>query len=140
METLANNFQFGDGKAAFDEALSYFTAIGDSPNNAIDLLMSGVVKVMESVALFALDAVRGVIATLMDLIKLVVESFKQALLAEREIPVLSDIQVATYFVPALGPHPLRSERMRASRRMAAGAGVCCHPSRRIATQCSEDEV
>lgn len=91
MEDLANNFQFGDGKEAFNEALDFFTAIGDNPNDALNLLMSGVIKVMESVALFALDAAKGVIATLMDLIKEVVASFRDALFAEWEIPVLSQL-------------------------------------------------
>jgi hypothetical protein len=91
LENLADNFQFGDGKAAFEEAIGFFTAIGDNPNDVINLLLSGVVKVMESVALFALDAARGVIALLMDLIKEVVEAFKDLLLAEWEIPILSQL-------------------------------------------------
>lgn len=91
MEDLANNFQFGDGKQAFDEALNYFTAIGDNPNSALQLLMSGITKLMESVALFALDAARGVIALLMDLIKSVIEAFKSLLFAEWEIPVVSQL-------------------------------------------------
>ncbi len=91
MEDLANNFQFGDGKEAFEEALTFFTAIGDDPNNALNLLMSGVIKLMESVALFALDAAKGVIATLMDLVREVVESFRDVLFSEWEIPVLSQL-------------------------------------------------
>lgn len=91
LEDLANNFQFGDGKAAFDEAIGYFTAIGDNPNNALNLLMSGIVKVMESTALFALDAARAVIATILDLIREVIESFKSALFAGWEIPIISPL-------------------------------------------------
>lgn len=91
MTDLANNFQFGDGKAAFEEAIAYFTEIGDNSNNALNLLLSGIVKVMESVALFALDAAKGVIAILMDLIKEVVESLREALFAEWEIPIISQL-------------------------------------------------
>ncbi|MCA1299343.1 hypothetical protein [Stappia indica] len=91
LEDLANDFQYGEGKEAFNEAIEYFTAIGDDPNNALNLLMSGIVKVMESVALYALDAAKTVIATLMDLIKEVVESFRDLLFAEWEIPVLSQL-------------------------------------------------
>lgn len=91
LEDLADNFQFGDGKEAFDEAIEYFTAIGDNPNDVINLLMSGIIKTMESVTLFALDAARGVMATLMDLIKEVVEAFRGLLFTEWEIPVLSQL-------------------------------------------------
>ncbi|WP_349357976.1 hypothetical protein [Stappia sp.] len=91
LEDLADNFQFGDGKEAFDEAVGYFTAIGDNPNDALNLLVSGVVKTMESVALFALDAARGVIATIMDLIREVVEAFRDVLFAEWEIPIVSQL-------------------------------------------------
>lgn len=91
LEDLANNFQFGDGKQAFDEALGFFTAIGDNPNNAINLLLSGIIKTLEGVALFALDAARGVIATLMDLIKEVVAAFRELLFTEWEIPILSQL-------------------------------------------------
>ncbi|MBC01085.1 MAG: hypothetical protein CML67_16265 [Rhodobacteraceae bacterium] len=91
LEELADNFQFGDGKEAFNEAIEYFTAIGDNPNEVLNLLMSGIVKVMESVALFALDAAKGVIAVLMDLIKDVVEAFRDVLFAEWEIPVVSQL-------------------------------------------------
>jgi hypothetical protein len=91
LEDLADNFQFGDGKEAFNEAIEYFTAIGDNPNEVLNLLMSGIVKVMESVALFALDAAKGVIAVLMDLIKDVVEAFRDVLFAEWEIPIVSQL-------------------------------------------------
>ncbi|MBL6430350.1 MAG: hypothetical protein HPM95_00485 [Alphaproteobacteria bacterium] len=91
LEDLADNFQFGDGKEAFSEAIEYFTAIGDNPNEVLNLLMSGIVKVMESVALFALDAAKGVIAVLMDLIKDVVEAFRDVLFAEWEIPIVSQL-------------------------------------------------
>lgn len=88
---LSNNFQFGDGKAAFDEATAYFTSIGDNPNNAVNLLVSGIVKTLEGVALFALDAAKGVVGVMMDLIVEVVEAFKLVLFTEWEIPVLSQL-------------------------------------------------
>lgn len=90
-EDLANNFQFDDGKAAFEEATAYFTAIGDNPNNVINLLLSGVVKTLEGVALFAIDAAKGVVGVMLDLIVDVVEAFKSVLFAEWEIPILSPL-------------------------------------------------
>lgn len=91
MEQLTKNFQFDDGKQAFDEAFAYFDNIGQQPNRALQLLLSGVVKLMESVALFALDAAKGVVSTLFDLVKMVIQLFREALFAEWEIPVLSQL-------------------------------------------------
>lgn len=90
-EDLSNNFQFGDGKQAFDEAIAYFTEIGDNPNNVVNLLLSGIVKALEGVALFALDAAKGVVGVMMDLIVEVVESFKAVLFTEWEIPIVSQL-------------------------------------------------
>jgi hypothetical protein len=90
-QDLANNFQYGDGKQAFEEALGFFTAIGDDPNNVLNLLLSGVIKALEGIALFALDTAKGVVALMMDLIKEVVEAFKLVLFTEWEIPILSQL-------------------------------------------------
>jgi hypothetical protein len=91
LEELANNFQFGDGKTAFSEAVEYFTNIGSEPDRALQLLMSGVIKTLEATALFVLDFARGVIATLMDLVADLVRVFRDVLFSEWEIPILSQI-------------------------------------------------
>ena len=67
------------------------SAIGDNPNDALNLLMSGVVKTLEAAALFTLDAAKAVIATLMDLIREVIEAVRALIFAEWEIPVVSQL-------------------------------------------------
>ncbi|WP_157543808.1 hypothetical protein [Mucilaginibacter paludis] len=91
LQDLANNFEFGDGKAAFDEAINYFSNIKDNPDKALDLLLSGLVKVGESIALFALDFGKGVILTMLDIIVSVIDAFKNLMNEEWEIPIVSEI-------------------------------------------------
>lgn len=91
LQALANNFQFGDGKQAFDEAFGYFDAIGSQPSRVVDLLLSGLIKVLEGVALFALDAAKGVILTMFDLVVDLIEVFREGLFQDWEIPVLSQL-------------------------------------------------
>lgn len=91
LEQLAQNFEFGDGKQAFDEAMGYFTNVSGNKNNAGTLLISGFIKVFEAIALFALDAARGVMLSVMDLIVDVIEAFKSLMLEEWEIPIVSQL-------------------------------------------------
>lgn len=91
LKALSENFQFGDGKQAFEEALGYFDNIGSDPNRALQLLLSGVVKVLEGVALFALDFAKGVVDTLLDLLGAVISTFRDALFEEWRIPIFSQL-------------------------------------------------
>jgi len=91
MESLADNFQFGDGKAAFDEAVGYFSAIGDQPDQAINLVLKGSVKMMEAIMLFALDAAKGVILSLLDLVADAIILVKEMIDEEWEIPFVSQL-------------------------------------------------
>ncbi|HYR12262.1 MAG TPA: hypothetical protein VEQ60_31030, partial [Longimicrobium sp.] len=91
MRELSNNFEFGDGKKAFDEAFAYFDNVGSDPGRALDLVLSGLVKVFEGVALFAIDVAKGVVLTLFDLVEDLLRMFREALFAEWEIPVVSQL-------------------------------------------------
>ncbi|MBZ0112556.1 MAG: hypothetical protein K8J08_08855 [Thermoanaerobaculia bacterium] len=91
---LGNNFQFGDGKQAFDEAVGYFTNVGEQPDRAVQLILSGSLKAVEAGALFALDAAKGVVLTVFDLIVDVIEGFKALLNEVWEIPIVSQIYKA----------------------------------------------
>ena len=91
MKELANNFEFGDGKNAFDEAYGYFSDIGSDRGRALELLLSGLIKVLEGVALFATDFAKGVVLTLFDLLEDVIRLVREALFAEWEIPVVSQL-------------------------------------------------
>ncbi len=91
MKQLADNFEFGDGKQAFDEALGYFDMVGSDRDRALQLVLSGLVKVLEGVALFALDAARGVVLTLLDLVEAVIRLVRDALFEAWEIPIVSQL-------------------------------------------------
>jgi len=91
LEALANNFQFGDGKQAFDEAKGYFNQIGSEPNNAIHLVVAGTIKVMEGIALFGVAAAKGAILTILDLVIDVIGAVKAMLNEEWEIPFVSQL-------------------------------------------------
>lgn len=91
MKELGNNFEFGDGKQAFDEAIGYFDMVGSDRDRALQLVLSGLVKALEGVALFALDAARGVVLTLLDLVEAVIRLVRDALFEAWEIPIVSQL-------------------------------------------------
>lgn len=91
LKELADNFEFGDGKQAFQEAIDYFGNIKENPDNAMKLLLSGLIKLGETIALFGLDLAKGVVLSIIDLVKDVVEAFKELINEEWEIPIVSAI-------------------------------------------------
>jgi hypothetical protein len=91
LRSLSDNFEFGDGKKAFDQAYGYFDNIGKDPNKALQLLLSGVVKALEGVALFALDFAKGVVDSILDLLQAVIRAFRDAIFQEWEIPIFSQL-------------------------------------------------
>jgi hypothetical protein len=91
MKALSENFEFGDGKQAFDEALGYFTNIKDNPSQALQLVLGGLLKIGESVALFLIDFGAGVVKTILDVVQMLIEAFKDLLNTTWRIPVVSDI-------------------------------------------------
>ncbi|MGH3692918.1 MAG: hypothetical protein ACRDRX_02755 [Pseudonocardiaceae bacterium] len=91
LKQLSENFQFGDGKTAFDEALGYFDNVGKDRSRAPQLLLSGLVKALEGVALFALDFAKGVVLTIFDLFEDIIHLVRAALFARWEIPIVSQL-------------------------------------------------
>jgi hypothetical protein len=91
LSALADNFQFGDGKQAFDEAMGYFNQIGSQPNNALTLVYSGTIKVMEGIALFGIAAAKGVILSVLDLVIVIIGAVRDLLTEEWEIPIVSQL-------------------------------------------------
>ena len=93
LKALADNFEFGDGKHAFDEALGYFGDItsAEGVDEALKLLLSGLIKVLESVALFGLDFAKGVILSIFDIIRDLVLAFKDIMNEEWTIPIVSAV-------------------------------------------------
>ncbi len=91
LTALANNFQFGDGVTAFNEAMGYFNQIGSEPNNALTLVYSGTIKIMEGIALFGIAAAKGVVLTILDLVIDIIGAVKDLLTEEWEIPFVSQL-------------------------------------------------
>lgn len=88
---LQENFEFGSGKQAFDEAITLFQNLGDNPDNVLNLLLAGILKVMEALALWGIAAARGVVLTILDLIADLVAGVKAMLNEEWEIPFVSQL-------------------------------------------------
>ena len=88
---LSENFQFGEGKAAWDEALAYFEEIGDNPSQILELALSGTVKMVEAVALFAVEAAEGVVLSIIDLVADLLLVVRDLLNEEWEIPFVSQL-------------------------------------------------
>jgi|GEM_PF-2335066 len=91
LQKLVENFQFNDGKEAFNEAIAYFSNIKDNPDKALELIFAGIIKVAESIALFAIDFGKGVILSILDIITYIIEAFKEIINEEWHIPIVSDI-------------------------------------------------
>ena len=91
LEELANNFELGAGKEAFDEAIAYFSAIGESRDNILNLLMAGMVRLGEAILLWGIAAAKGVVLTIFDLMVDLVQALKDAVNAEWTIPVVSEL-------------------------------------------------
>ncbi len=88
---LANNFQFGSGKEAFDEAVAYFMQVGKDPDNFLDLIYKGLLKIGEAIALWGIAAARGVIVSVFDIIIELIAAVKSLLNEEWEIPFVSQL-------------------------------------------------
>jgi len=91
LEKLADNFQFGDGKEAFDQAVGYITQIGDNPDQILQLGLSAAVRLMESVVLFAVEAAEGVVLSIIDLVADLLDAIRQLLNASWQIPFVSQL-------------------------------------------------
>ncbi len=91
LQKLADNFQFGSGKEAFDEGVLLFSKIGEDPDNVLNLLLAGVLKTLEAIALFTIAAARGLVLTILDLVADLVAAVKAMLDAEWEIPFVSQL-------------------------------------------------
>jgi len=91
LESLADNFQFGEGKEAFDQAVEYITQIGDDPDHILQLGLSAAVRLMESVVLFGVEAAEGVVLSMIDLIADLLLAIEALLNQEWEIPFVSQL-------------------------------------------------
>ena len=88
---LTRNFQFGEGKEAFDEALAFIEEIGENPSQILQLSMAALVKVMEGIALFAVAAAEGVTLSIIDLAAQLAVTVGALLNQEWKIPFVSEL-------------------------------------------------
>lgn len=91
LNKLADNFEFGDGKQAFEDAIAYFSEIGTSPDKFVQLAVSGAIKVMEAIALFGIALAEGLILSLFDVIADLIKLIRDLMNDDWEIPLVSDI-------------------------------------------------
>lgn len=91
MVDLRDNFQFHGGVKAFDEAFAYFEQIGSNPGRIVQLLLSGAVKLMQGIILFGIEAAKGVVLSMLDIVADVIQLVKTLLNTEFEIPFVSQL-------------------------------------------------
>lgn len=88
---LGENFKFGDSKRAFDQAMAYFEQIGENPQNALTLILEGLVKLAEALALILIDVAEGVFLSIIDLTRDVLALAKGMLNDTWHIPFVSEL-------------------------------------------------
>lgn len=91
LNALSDNFQFGEGKEAFEAGLEYFKDIASSPDKMLDLAMAGLVKIMEGIALTSIAIAKGIVITVFDLLLSLFDLVKKMVNYRLEIPILSPI-------------------------------------------------
>jgi len=88
---LAEQIQNGDGGKAFQQAAQYFQSIKDNPDQVLVLSLKGLLKIVEGLALVALQGFGLVLGAFFDAVNAAITAV-QSLLNERwTIPVVSDI-------------------------------------------------
>ena len=91
LSQLANDFETGDGAHAFQEAVAYFEDIKDNPDQVLVLALQGLLKVVEGIALFAIQGLKALVDLLFDAVKAVIDAFKTLLNEDWSIPLVSEI-------------------------------------------------
>jgi hypothetical protein len=96
LDQLAKDFQTGRGAQAFQNALGYFEAIGDNPDQLLVLSLKGLLELVETIAQFAIQGLKTLVDLLFDAIKAVIDALGAMLNADWSIPLVSEIyQMAT---------------------------------------------
>jgi hypothetical protein len=88
LSSVSQGFQ---ASTAFSDALKYFEAIPDNPDQFLQLAAAAVVKIVEGITLFALDAAAAVITQLCDAVLAVLDEVWNLLKDPWDVPLLSAI-------------------------------------------------
>lgn len=88
---LVDELGDGPGKKAFDDAIGYFAGIGDDPERIFQLLLQGLLKICEGLAIVLTQALKAVVDAMFDAIAAVIQACRDLLTATWTIPLVSEI-------------------------------------------------
>jgi hypothetical protein len=88
---LANKFQNQAGNKALGEAIAYFAAIQQRPDQIMTLSLQGLLKLGEAVALFALGGLKGLLDLFFEAIQSLISALSDFLTQSWTIPVVGDL-------------------------------------------------
>jgi len=88
---LASTSQSFQASDAFKKALAYFEAIPDHPDQFLQLIAAAVVRIVEGITLFALDAAAAVITALCNAVLAVLDEVWSLLHEPWDVPLLSSL-------------------------------------------------
>jgi hypothetical protein len=91
LNQFVDQFSSGDGAKAFQEAIQYFASIKEDPDNALVLMLQGVLKIAEGIALIGLQTLSLVLGAFLDAVVDLITTVRSLLNEEWTIPVVSDI-------------------------------------------------
>ena len=92
LNELVDTFETGAGKKAFDDAIVYFEQIKNGPSDqALQLTLSGLLKIVEGIALASLTAINVVIDALFDGVDAVIQALKALVNEDWRIPIVSEL-------------------------------------------------
>lgn len=77
--------------AAFTQAVTFFQQVGSSPDNGFGMVISGLLSLVEALALVAIEGLTVVFNLLCDAAKHIVHLIREVLKAEWQIPYVSDL-------------------------------------------------
>ena len=91
MEKIESEIGSLQSTAAFTNAINYFKQMGASPDQAMQMLVSGLLSVIEGLALAAIEGFKAIFDLLCDAAKHIVHGVRTTLEAEWEIQYVGDL-------------------------------------------------
>lgn len=87
--TIINQIANSDAVQAFESAYDYFSQILSNPESFLQLLLEGLLRVVEGIALAAMEILQLGLELLAQIVKLFIQAFQNLWNAPLEIPVIS---------------------------------------------------
>ena len=96
LQKIDDDFRTGPGAQVFQEAVRYFEAIGNQPEHLLELSLQGLLKLVESMTLFAIQGAKTLFDLLFEALQAAIGLIRSLLAEQWSIPLVSDIyQLAT---------------------------------------------